>query len=50
MLQLKPKQAKPDPRGDTHVLILAVRQALIIMLGAIEDYAGLKRSIERRER
>lgn len=27
------------------VLLLGIRQALIIMLAAIEDYAGLERSI-----
>lgn len=40
--------------GDTRALLLAVRQALIIALGAVEDYAGMPRSIEpkhkRRER
>jgi hypothetical protein len=28
-----------------HVLLMSVRQALIIVLGAIEDYLGLSRSI-----
>ena len=33
------------------VLLMAVRQALIIALGAIEDYLGLERSIiPRRKR
>jgi len=31
--------------GDVRVLLLAIRQALIIALGAIEDYLGMARSI-----
>lgn len=32
-----------DPR--TRALLIALRQALIIALGALEDYLGMKRSI-----
>ena len=42
--------ATPDP---TRNLWLAIRQALIIVLGAIEEYLGLERSIvpkHKRER
>ena len=31
--------------GRTRVLLLAIRQALIIALGALEEYLGLERSI-----
>jgi hypothetical protein len=34
----------------TRVLLMAVRQALIIALGALEDYLELERSIQRRVR
>jgi hypothetical protein len=33
-----------------HILLTAFRQALIIMLGAIEDYLGMERSIVPRHR
>ena len=31
--------------GRTRVLLLAIRQALIIALGALEEYLGMERSI-----
>ena len=31
--------------GRTRVLLLAIRQALIIALGALEQYLGMERSI-----
>lgn len=34
----------------TKVLLLSVRQAIIMMLGALEDYLGLPRSITPRHR
>lgn len=34
----------------TRALLLSIRQALIIALGAIEDYLGLERSIVPRHR
>ena len=36
--------------GDTRALMLGVRQALIIALGALEDYAGMPRSIEPKHK
>jgi hypothetical protein len=36
---------KPDIHPKTRVLLLAVRQALIIALGALEDYLSVDRSI-----
>jgi hypothetical protein len=37
-----------DPR--TRALLLAVRQALIIALGAVEEYLGMERSIVPRRK
>jgi len=37
-----------DDRGK--VLWMAIRQALIIILGAIEDYLGIERSIVPRRK
>lgn len=34
-----------DVRGNRRALLMKLRQALIIALGAIEDYEGMKRSI-----
>lgn len=34
----------------TRVLLLAVRQGLIIILGALEDYLDMRRSIEPKHR
>jgi hypothetical protein len=31
-------------------LLMAIRQALIIMIGALEDYLGIERSITPRHR
>ena len=31
--------------GDTRALYMAIRQALLIALGALEDYLGLERSV-----
>ena len=37
--------------GDKRVLLMAIRQALIMILGAIEDYLQIERSIiPRRKR
>lgn len=53
----KPANSLPNAREGailTHkqrVLLLAVRQALIIMVGAIENYLGMEQSIvPKRER
>lgn len=35
----------PDRQGDKRTLLLAIRQALIIAIGAIEDFLGMERSI-----
>jgi hypothetical protein len=46
----------PAPDGDiitdnrTRVLLMALRQALIICLRALEDYLGMEQSIPRRLR
>jgi len=37
-----------DPK--TRVLLLAVRQALLIVLGALENHLGIPRSVEPRRR
>lgn len=37
-------------KGDSGRLWMAIRQALIILLGAIEDYLGLDRSIVPRHK
>lgn len=34
----------------TRVLLLTVRQALIMILGALEDYLGMERSITPRRK
>ena len=34
----------------TRILLLAVRQAILIILGAIEDYLGLERSVVPKHR
>jgi len=31
--------------GDKHTLLMAIRQSLIIAIGALEDYLGVERSI-----
>ena len=36
--------------GRTRVLLLAIRQALIIALGALEEYLGMERSIIPKHR
>ena len=42
---------KPTILDDrTRVLLMALRQALIIALGALEDYLGLQRSIVPRRK
>jgi hypothetical protein len=48
LLQTQRDCATMDAR--TRVLLMAVRQALIIALGALEDYLELERSIQRRVR
>ena len=37
-------------KGDQHRLLMAERQALIIRLGAIEDFLGIDRSITPRHK
>lgn len=37
-------------KGDLHRLLMAERQALIIRLGAIEDFLGIDRSITPRHK
>jgi len=37
-------------RGDNKILLMAIRQTLIMMLGAIEDYLGMERSITPRRK
>jgi len=36
--------------GRTRVLLIAIRQALIIALGALEEYLGMERSIVPKHR
>lgn len=55
MLNLKQPAANApasqhERKGNTHILLLAIRQALIIALGAIEDYAGMEHSIVPRRK
>ena len=33
-----------------HKLLMAIRQALLIMLGALEDYLGMERSVIPKHR
>ena len=44
--------SEQDARGriKSEVLLMAVRQALFIVLGAIEDYLGLDRSVIPKHR
>lgn len=44
----EPTMSAPDRR--TRILLMSVRQALIIILGAIEDYLGVSRSIVPRRK
>ena len=37
-------------RGNNKVLLMAIRQALIITIGAIEDYLEMERSITPRRK
>lgn len=41
---------RPAPVGDLDRLLMALRQAMIIMIGAIEDYRGMERSIVPRRK
>ena len=41
------EEQKPDR---TKALLLSIRQALIIVLGAIEEYLGMERSIVPRRK
>ncbi len=43
-------QPRSGPDLATRTLLMAVRQALIMILGALEDYLGLERSIVPRHR
>jgi len=48
MIETLEKRAIIEPR--TRVLLMALRQALIICLGAIEDYLDMERSITPRRK
>jgi hypothetical protein len=37
---------EPSKIGDKRVLLLGIRQALLIALGAIEDYLDVKRTVK----
>ena len=35
---------------DEHVLWMAIRRALLIVLGALEEYLGMERSVKPRQK
>lgn len=40
-----------DPKcGDSRLLLFALRRALILALGALEDYLGVNRTVEPRRK
>ncbi len=43
MNELNEREAMQQRRA--HILLIAIRQALLIALGALEDYLGMERSV-----